>query len=136
MCARALAGNASPEWRQFGYALLGDAENADGNFTAAADAYRKCLAEECVTEVVAPSALKLGLFLVRDGEPGEAESVLKRAVELNKANNAARAAAYLGRAKAALLRDDAETAKGYATVIATLFENTPSAAEAKEILKR
>lgn len=136
MCARALAGNASPEWRQFGYALLGDAENADGNFTAAADAYRKCLAEECVTEVVAPSALKLGLFLVRDGEPGEAESVLKRAVELNKANNAARAAAYLGLAKAALLRDDAETAKGYATVIATLFENTPSAAEAKEILKR
>ena len=135
MCAKALVGNASPEWRQFGYALLGDAEDADGNFTAAADAYRKCLAETCVTEVVAPSALKLGLFLVRDGEPVEAEAVLKKAVELNKANNAARAAAYLGLAKAALLRDDAETAKGYATVISTLFENTPSAAEAKEILK-
>ena len=51
-------------------------------------------------------------------------------------SNAARAASYLGLAKAALLRDDAEAAKGYATVIATLFENTPSAAEAKEILKR
>ena len=136
MCARALAGNASPEWRQFGYALLGDAEDAEGNFTAAVDAYRKCLAEKCVTEVAAPSALKLGLFLVRDGEPVEAEEVLKRAVELNKANNVARAASYLGLAKAALLRDDTESARGYATVIATLFENTPSAAEAKEILKR
>ena len=136
MCAKALAGNASAEWRQFGYALLGDVEDAEGNFTAAADAYRKCLDEKCVTEVAAPSALKLGLFLVRDGEPVEAEAVLKKAVDLNKANNVARAASYLGLAKAALLRDDTETARGYATVIATLFENTPSAAEAKEILKR
>ena len=136
MCARALVRNSSPEWRQFGYALLGDREDAEGNFTAAVDAYRKCLAEKCVTEVAAPSSLKLGLFLLRDGEPVEAETVLKKAVELNKANNVARAASYLGLAKVVQLPADTETARGYATVIATLFENTPSAAEAREILKR
>lgn len=135
-CALSLVSNASPEWRQFGFALLGDVEEAEGNFTAAADAFEKCLAEKCVTEAAAPAALKLGLFLVRDGEPAEAEKALKRAVELNKADNVARAAAYMGLAKAALLRDDAETARGYATVVATLFENTPSAAEAKEMLKK
>ena len=136
LCAKSLTKNAAPEWRQFGFGLLGNVEDAEGNFTAAADAYRKCLAENCVTEAAAPAALKLGLFLVRDGEPDEAEKVLKRSVELSKSDNIARAASYLGLAKAALLRDDSETAKGYATVIATLFENTPSAVEAKEILKK
>ena len=75
MCAKALTANGAPEWRQFGFALLGDVETAEGNFTAAVDAYRKCLAEKCVTEAAAPAALKLGLFLVRDGEPIEAEAV-------------------------------------------------------------
>jgi len=134
-CGRALAANKASEWRQFGYALIGDAEEADGNFTAAADAYGKCLAEKCVTEAAAPSALKLGLYFVRDGQPDEAEKVLKKAVDLNSGNGEARAAAYLGLAKAALLRGDGESARGYATVVVSLFENTPSAAEARGMLK-
>ena len=65
----------------------------------------------------------------------EAEAAYKRAVELNAKDDASRAAAYLGLAKAAKARDDGEAARGYATVVATLFERTPAAAEAKEMLK-
>ena len=72
---------------------------------------------------------------MREGDVQEAERVLKRAVELNAQDPEARASAYLGLARAALLRNDSESAKGYATVVQTLFENTKAAAEAKEILK-
>ena len=135
MCAKALVANASGEWRQAGYALLGDIEMAETNLTAAAYAYRMCLDEDCVTEVVAPVSLKLGLHLVREGNAADAEQVLKRAVELNARDPEARASAYVGLARAALLKGDAESAKGYATVVTTLFENTKAAAEAKEMLK-
>ena len=134
-CAQALVANKASEWRQAGFALLGDVETAETNLTAAAYAYRKCLEEPCVTEVLAPVSVKLGLHLVREGDVQEAERVLKRAVELNAQDPEARASAYLGLARAALLRNDSESAKGYATVVQTLFENTKAAAEAKEILK-
>ena len=134
-CAQALVANKASEWRQAGFALLGDVETAETNLTAAAYAYRKCLEEPCGTEVLAPVSVKLGLHLVREGDVQEAERVLKRAVELNAQDPEARASAYLGLARAALLRNDGESAKGYATVVQTLFENTKAAAEAKEILK-
>ena len=135
LCAKALAENAEAEWRQAGYALLGDVETAEGNLTAAAYAYQKCLDEPCQTEAVTRVSLVYGLHLVREGNAADGEKVLKRAVELNAKDSEARAAAYVGLARAALLRDDEETAKGYATVVVTLFENTKAAAEAKEILK-
>ena len=40
ICARALIGNGSAEWRQAGYALLGRAEEESRSFTAAIAAYR------------------------------------------------------------------------------------------------
>ena len=135
ICARALVAGNSPQWRQFGYALLGSSEEADGNFSAAAEAYAKCLAEPCVTEAAAPAALKLGLHLVKDGNPVEAEKVLKRAVDLNGGDAEARARAYLGLAEAALLRGDAEAAKGYATYVTVLFEHSAAAPAAKKILE-
>lgn len=134
-CAKALTENAEAEWRQAGYALLGDVETAEGNLTAAAYAYQKCLDEPCATEVVTRVSLVYGLHLVREGNAVDGEKVLKRAVELNAKDAEARAAAYVGLAHAAQLREDDETAKGYATVVVTLFENTKAAAEAKEILK-
>lgn len=135
ICANALTKNEAPEWRQAGYALLGDLEMAEENLTAAAYAYQKCMDEPCTTEVIPHVSLVLGQHLVREGNAAEAEKVLKRAVELNAKDNEARAAAYLGLAEAALLKDDLETAQGYATVVTTLFETTASAAKAKEILK-
>ena len=80
-------------------------------------------------------AVRYGLYLVDDGNATDAERVLKRAVDLNARNPEARASAYLGLARAALLKGDSESAKGYATVVATLFENTKAAAGAKELLK-
>ncbi len=127
--------NGASEWRQAGYALLGDVETAETNLTAAAYAYRKCFEEPCTTEALAPVTVKLGLYLVSEGDAADAERVLKRAAELNAKDAEARASAYLGLARAALLKDDAEGAKGYATVIVTLFENTKAAAEARELLK-
>lgn len=134
-CARALAAGNSPQWRQFGYALLGSAEEADGNLSAAADAYAKCLAEPCVTDAAASAALKLGLHLVKDGNPAEAEKVLKKAVDLNDGDREARARAYLGLAEASLLRGDTESARGYATYVTVLFENSAAAPAAKKILE-
>ena len=134
-CAKALITNESAEWRQAGYALLGDVETSETNLTAAAYAYQKCFDEPCATEALATVSVRLGLHLVREGNAADAERVLKRAVELNAKDPEARASAYLGLARAAQLRNDDESAKGYATVILTLFENTKAAAEAKEMLK-
>lgn len=135
VCAKALTANSSPEWRQAGWALSGDIAESQKNYVAAAHAYEKCLAEPCTTEVVAEAALKLGGYLLKDGRPREAEAIYARAVELNASDPDSRAVAYMGLAKSALARDDAEAARGYATIVATLFEKTPSAAEAKEMLK-
>jgi len=134
-CAKALVDSSSAEWRQAGWALFGDVAEAEGNFVAAGDAYAKCLAEPCATEAASAASVKLGGYLLRDGRPKEAEAAYKRAVELNAKDDEARAAAYLGLAKVAKSRDDHEAMRGYATVVATLFERTSSAAEAKEMLK-
>ena len=134
-CAMSLTKNGSAEWRQAGWALMGDIAEAEENFVAAGDAYARCLAENCSTEAAAAASVKLGGYLLRDGRPREAEEAYKRAVELNASNDEARAAAYLGLAKTARARDDEDAVRGYATVVATLFEKTASAAEAKEMLK-
>lgn len=135
ICAKALIANDSAEWRQAGYALLGDIEWSFENLTAGAYAYQKCLDEPCQTEVVSRVSLVLGLYLVREGNVSDGEKILKRAVELNAKDGEARASAYIGLARAALLKDDVESAKGYATVVLTLFEKTKAAEDAKEILK-
>lgn len=134
-CAAALASSSSPEWRQAGWALSGDLAEAEENYVAAAEAYGKCLAEPCTTEVVAEVSIKYGGYLLRDGRPRDAEAAYLRAVELTRDDPDARALAYLGLAKSALARHDEEAARGYATYVVTLFEKTPSAAEAKEMLK-
>lgn len=134
-CARALIANDSPEWRQAGYALLGDIEWKAENLTAAAYAYQKCLDEPCITDPVQHVSLAYGQYLVREGNAADAEKVLKKAVEFNSKDPEMRAAAYLGLARAAQLKGDDESAKGYATVLTTLFESTKAAEEAKEILQ-
>ena len=134
-CATALTKSESAEWRQAGWALMGDIAETEENFVAAGDAYGKCLEEKCSTEAAAAASVKLGGYLLRDGRPRDAEAAYKRAVELNASNDGARAAAYLGLAKTAMARDDVDSARGYATVVTTLFEKTASAAEAKEMLK-
>ena len=135
LCAQALIARSDAEWRQVGFALLGDIETAETNLTAATYAYRKCFDEPCVTEPLSRASLRLGLSLVREDDLAEATRVLKRAVELNAKDAESRAAAYLGLAEVALRRGDEKGAKGYATVIVTLFEKSASAARAKEILK-
>lgn len=135
-CAKFLIESESPEWRQAGYALLGDIEFKADNLTAGAYAYQKCMDEPCMTDVVPQVSLALGQHLVREGNNvADAEAILKKAVELNAKDSEARAKAYIALARAALLRDDVESAKGYATVVETLFEGTEAVAEAKEILK-
>ncbi|MBQ0033508.1 MAG: tetratricopeptide repeat protein, partial [bacterium] len=49
-CARALAKSETPEWRQAGWNLLGDCETRREAYSAAIEAYRKCLAEPAKTE--------------------------------------------------------------------------------------
>lgn len=134
-CAKALIANEASEWRQAGYALLGDLEWNDDNLTAGAYAYQKCLDEPCRTECIQHVSLVYGLYLVREGNVADGEKVLKKAVELNSKDPEARASAYLGLARASLSRGDEESAKGYATVVTTLFETTKAAEEAKEMLR-
>lgn len=134
LCAQSLVKSDSAEWRQAGYALLGSVEEEAGAYGAAIYAYSKAMEEKCVTESLAKVALRLGVLESRNGDPVRAEAALKRAVELNAKDGAARAEAYLALAEAALQRNDLEKARAYATVVATLFENTQFAPRAKEIL--
>lgn len=121
ICAKSLIAAQAAEWRQCGYALLGDAEERDDNIAAAVDAFRRCLTEKCVTDSVRPVAAKLGWYLVKTGECDGAETAFRRAVELNPDNAEARAEAYAGLAAVALERGDSRTAESYRTVIKTLF---------------
>jgi len=136
LCAEALVKGESAEWRQAGYALLGDVEEKRGNSAAAAAAWEKALAEACTTESAASASLKLGVYEQQKGVLDAAEEHLNQAVKLNAKDNEARALAYLALARCALARGSTEDACRYATVVSTLFEKTASAAEAGEILRK
>jgi tetratricopeptide (TPR) repeat protein len=135
ICARALAKGEAAEWRQAGYALLGSVEEEAKSFAAAIEAYRKCLAEPCRTEDLPRAASRLGALEVANADWDAAESTLKRSVELNTDNVAARAEAYYHLAEVSVAKKDMKSAKAYATVVVTLFENTPWADKAEAILK-
>ena len=134
-CARALADAETPEWRQAGYALLGSIEEDESNFAAAKDAYLKAVAELVETDELPRVMLRLGVLQYNAGEYKNAKETLVKAVDLNKENVEARAEAYLTLAKVSLKLNNREEAEGYATVVSTLFDSTPFAVEANEILK-
>lgn len=134
-CAKALVANAAAEWRQAGHALLGLVEEKAQSYTAAIAAYRQALAEPVETEAAAEAALALGLLESRAGELVAADATLKRAVTLNKSSPRARALAYLALARTCVARKDFEGARGYATVVANLFDDKELVAEATKILE-
>ncbi len=125
LCGRALVEAAdSPEWRQAGYILEAQAEERAGHYTAAVEAYRQAFTGNHVRTSDAPEAmLALGILEAKHGEHERAEATLREAVALNAADNARRARAYLWLAKNAASRGDDESAKGYATVVVTLFDD-------------
>ena len=134
ICAKVLTKGATPEWRQAGWALLGDCSEKRAAYTAAIDAYRKCLAEPVQTEEAAAVALKLGKLESRNGEFDVSDQTLKKAISLNEANAHARAEAYLTLAKNAGERDDWKSAIAYATVVTSLFDDKEICDEAKKIV--
>ena len=135
ICARALIKSDSAEWRQAGYALQGAVEEEAKSFAAAVDSYRKCMAENCKTEDLPRAAARLGALETANGEWDAAEVTLSRAVELNVNDVDARAESYLHLAEVSAAKGNSKNARGYATVVTTLFEGTPFCAKAEEILK-
>ena len=135
ICAKALAGNDAPEWRQAGWTLLGECEEKREAYAAAIESYRKALAEKVRTETAAVAALRLGKLEFRAGEFERAEATLKNAIALNAADAAARADAYLTLAQVSGAKGDWKSAVSYATVITSLFEGTASCAEARKIIE-
>lgn len=136
ICAKALISNSQPEWRQSGYALLGRVEEAREAYAAALDAYRKAAAEKVEVEDMAYAMLRLGVLEMKAGEREAADKALKKAVELNSANPDSRAQAYVALAENCMAKKDFKGARGYATVVATLFSNRELTAAAERILKR
>ena len=134
LCARALAKSETPEWRQAGWNLLGDCETRREAYSAAIEAYRKCLAEPAKTEAAAAASLSLGKLEFRAGEFEAADRTLKRAIELNAANARVRAEAYVTLAKNAGAKGDWKSAVAYATVVTSLFDDAEFCAEAKKII--
>ncbi|MBR4522728.1 MAG: tetratricopeptide repeat protein [Kiritimatiellae bacterium] len=134
-CAKALIDSETPEWRQAGYALLGQIEEADSNFRSAMDAYRRAVDELVETDELPKTMLRLGVLETDNGDFDSAHKTLVKAVDLNKDDVLARAEAYLNLAKVAAGKHNREEASGYATVVATLFDKTPFAAEAERILE-
>ena len=135
ICAQALTKGETPEWRQAGWALLGDCLERRAAYTEAIDAYRKSLAEPSQTEEAAFAAIKLGKLEARNGEFDKSDQTLKRAIALNEANARVRAEAYLTLAKNAGERDDWQSAVAYATVVTSLFDDIEICAEAKKIIE-
>ena len=135
ICAKALAKGETPEWRQAGWALLGDCLERRAAYTEAIDAYRKSLAEPVQTEEAASAAIKLGKLEARNGEFDKSDQTLKKAIALNEANARVRAEAYLTLAKNAGERDDWKSAVAYATVVTSLFDDMEICAEAKKIIE-
>lgn len=134
-CARALtADGVSPEWRQAGFALAGEAEETAGNFSAAIENYRKALGVKARTEDAATVALALGRLELKAGEYRAADSTLREAVRLNAGNAARRAQAYLLLARTCEAQSDFKGACKYATVVANLFDDSALVAEAEKIL--
>ncbi len=136
-CARAIVERAdSAQWRQAGYILLAQAEERAGRYTAALAAYREAFDGDKTRTSDAPEAmLALGILESRHGDNARAEAALREAVALNANDGARRAQAYLWLAKNALARGDKEGAAGYATVVATLFEDGGAVGEANRILE-
>jgi len=134
-CARELLKSKSAEWRQTGYAMLGASEEEKGAFTAAIEAYRKCLAEPVRTTEAATAALRLGRLELRAGEHDRADSTLRKAVALNAGDAKSRGDAYLALAENAVAKGDIKAACGYATVIVSLFDDAELQAAANRILK-
>jgi len=132
-CAKALIDSEAPEWRQAGYSLLGSIEDGEKNYRAAMEAYRSAIDELVETDELPKTVLRLGVLETENGEFDKAEKTLVKAVDLNKNDVLARAEAYLNLAKVAAGQGDKEKASGYATVVATLFDQTPFAAEAERI---
>ena len=135
LCAEALAKSGkSPEWRQAAFTLLGEAEEAMGEYSAAAGSYRQALAEGVRTDDARGASLRLGVLESKAGEHELAEKTLKEAVALNQSDAARRAQAYLWLAKNAEAAGRPREACSYATVIVTLFDDPALADEAKKIL--
>ena len=134
-CAKALTKSESPEWRQAGWALLGDCETKREAFSAAIESYRKCLKESAKTEAAAAASLALGRLEFRAGEFDKADLTLKKAIELNAANARVRAEAYVLLAKNAGAKGDWKSAVAYATVVTSLFDDEALCAEAKKIIE-
>ena len=135
ICARALARSEDPEWRQTGWALLGDCETKRGDDAAAIEAYRKCLAEPAKTASAASAALPLGRLEFRVGEFDKADLTLKKAIELNAADDRVRAEAYVLLAKNAGAKGDWKSAVAYATVVTSVFDEAADlCTEAKAII--
>ena len=135
-CAAALEAVAdTPEWRQAAYALMGAAEEADGEYMAAIGSYRQAMAENVRTAESRKVALNLGILLSRNGSYNEADQMLKEAVKLNASNPGDRAQAYLWLAKNCEADGDVSGACGYATVISSLFDDPEVTAEAEKILE-
>ena len=135
ICAKALIKSESAEWRQAGYALQGFVEDEAKSFSSAIESFRKCMAENCKTEDLPRVAARLGALEAANGDWDAAEVTLSRAVELNADNVLARAESYLHLAEVSVAKKNIKNARAYATVVVTLFEGTPFAKDAEEILK-
>ena len=135
ICAKALTESSSAEWRQTGWELLGECEEAREAYAQAVESYRKALAEDARTESLAAAALRLGKLELRAGEFDKADVSLKKAIALNSGNARARAEAYISLAKNAEGRGDAKSAVAYATVVTSLFDDDELCAEAKKIIE-
>ena len=134
MCGVELSRKNEPGWKQSGFALKGAAEEALGEFTAAAESYRSAMAEKAKTEDLAEASLALGILESRAGNHVEADRILKECVSLSRSDASRRAQAYRWLSKNCVAMTDYHGACAYATVILTLFDDKELAEEAKKIL--
>ena len=134
ICGKELTKSDSPEWRQTGWALIGECEEAREAYAAAIASYRRAIAEDARTEALAGATLRLGKLEFRAGEFDKADITLKKSLGLNASNPRAKAEAYLTLARNSESSGDVNDAVGYATAVVSLFDDEEICAEAKRII--
>jgi cellulose synthase operon protein C len=123
--ARQLTAYPDPAWQQTGWGLLGQAQLANGDRTAALESFRKAVETKANTRFAAEAYLHLGEMKLQGNETQPALELLRQAAARATGDNLieVRARAYAGLGRAAKAAGSTDEAVRYFMSVAVLYDD-------------
>jgi len=117
--------NKNAEWQQIGWCLIGRGQIAQGDKASAGLSYRKAVALDAKTPLLAESALRLGELTMGGTNQADAAKFFAQAASLASDEKllGVRARAYVGLGRAAKAVSDSEGAARYFMSVAVLYDD-------------